>query len=227
MIIFLGLNITYRNIYKEKYYNIYIIYAIALIGTILSNSKFGIIITIIILIVNIMNEKNKIIYITSLIIGGIITINTSYFERNVIIRFKSAILNGDITNGRMTVLSSLLNYNLYKINYFIGNGMSSSDVIVKLIFGSNSGLSNMEIPILMFLYEYGVLVTILMYLIMILYPIFILINARKIFAISIVAMIFLFINSFNGMATGTGILQVYIFTIMLILNMQKVHSNND
>lgn len=116
-------------------------------------------------------EKNKIIYITSLIIGGIITINTSYFERNVIIRFKSAILNGDITNGRMTVLSSLLNYNLYKINYFIGNGMSSSDVIVKLIFGSNSGLSNMEIPILMFLYEYGVLVTILMYLIMILYPI--------------------------------------------------------
>lgn len=40
-------------------------------------------------------------------------------------------------------------------------------------------------------------------------------------------MIFLFINSFNGMATGTGILQVYIFTIMLILNMQKVHSNND
>ena len=66
-----------------------------------------------------------------------------------------------------------------------------------------------------------------MYLIMILYPIFILINARKIFAISIVAMIFLFINSFNGMATGTGILQVYIFTIMLILNMQKVHSNND
>ena len=97
----------------------------------------------------------------------------------------------------MTVLSSLLNYNLYKINYFIGNGMSSSDVIVKLIFGSNSGLSNMEIPILMFLYEYGVLVTILMYLIMILYPIFILINARKIFAISIVAMIFLFINSFK------------------------------
>lgn len=227
MIIFLGLNITYRNIYKEKYYNIYIIYAIALIGSILSNSKFGIIITIIILIVNIMNEKNKIIYITSLIIGGIITINTSYFEKNVIIRFKSAILNGDITNGRMTVLSSLLNYNLYKINYFIGNGMSSSDVIVKLIFGSNSGLSNMEIPILMFLYEYGVLVTILMYLIMILYPIFILINARKIFAISIVVIIFLFINSFNGMATGTGTLQVYIFTIMLILNMQKVHSNND
>ena len=227
MIIFLGLNIIYTNIYKETCGNIYVIYAITLIGSILSNSKFGIIITAIMLLVNIVNQKNRIIYITLLIIGALIIINTSYFEENVIIRFKNAILSGDITNGRMTVLNSLLNYNLYKVDYFIGNGMSSSDVIVRVIFGSNSGLSNMEIPILMFLYEYGILVTILMYVIMIIYPICKLLNTRKIFAISIVVMIFLFVNSFNGIATGTGTLQVYVVTIMLILNMKKIYSSND
>lgn len=223
MIIFLGINIIYLNIYKEACGNIYVIYTIALIGIILSNSKFGIIITVIMLLVNIVNEKNRIIYISLLIIGILIIINTSYFEENVIIRFKNAILSGDITNGRITVLNSLLNYNLYKVNYFIGNGMSSSDAIVRLIFGGNSGLSNMELPILMFLYEYGVLVTILMYFIMIIYPIFKLLNTKKIFVISIILMMFLFVNSFNGIATGTGILQVYVVTIMLILNMKKIY----
>ena len=223
MIIFLGINIIYLNIYKEACGNIYLIYTIALIGIILSNSKFGIIITVIMLLVNIVNEKNRIIYISLLIIGILIIINTSYFEENVIIRFKNAILSGDITNGRITVLNSLLNYNLYKVDYFIGNGMSSSDAIVRLIFGGNSGLSNMELPILMFLYEYGVLVTILMYFIMIIYPIFKLLNTKKIFVISIILMMFLFVNSFNGIATGTGILQVYVVTIMLILNMKKIY----
>lgn len=223
MIIFLGINIIYLNIYKEACGNIYVIYTIALIGIILSNSKFGIIITVIMLLVNIVNEKNRIIYISLLIIGILIIINTSYFEENVIIRFKNAILSGDITNGRITVLNSLLNYNLYKVDYFIGNGMSSSDAIVRLIFGGNSGLSNMELPILMFLYEYGVLVTILMYFIMIIYPIFKLLNTKKIFVISIILMMFLFVNSFNGIATGTGILQVYVVTIMLILNMKKIY----
>ena len=223
MIIFLGINIIYLNIYKEACGNIYVIYTIALVGIILSNSKFGIIITVIMLLVNIVNEKNRIIYISLLIIGILIIINTSYFEENVIIRFKNAILSGDITNGRITVLNSLLNYNLYKVDYFIGNGMSSSDEIVRLIFGGNSGLSNMELPILMFLYEYGVLVTILMYFIMIIYPIFKLLNTKKIFVISIILMMFLFVNSFNGIATGTGILQVYVVTIMLILNMKKIY----
>ena len=36
-------------------------------------------------------------------------------------------------------------------------------------------------------------------------------------------MMFLFVNSFNGIATGTGILQVYVVTIMLILNMKKIY----
>ena len=224
MLIFLGLNISYMNVYKKPCGNIYIVYLIAFIGSFLSNSKFGIIIIAIMLVINIINQKNKLTYIILLCLGVIVIVNTSYFEENVLARFKAAMASGDITNGRLTVLNNLLNYNLYKVNIFIGNGMSSSDIIVKSIFSSTSGLTNMEIPILMFLYEYGFLTTCLMYIAIILYPFGKLIINKKIFISVILILIFMFINSFNGIATGTGLMQVYTVTIVLIINMIRKNS---
>jgi len=218
MIIFLAINIIYKNVYKKSCGNIYFIYLITLIGTILSNSKFGIIITAMIFVINIINQKNKIVYIVLLFIGVISVVNTSYFENNILARFQNAISSGDITNGRLTVLNSLLNYNLYKLNFFIGKGMSSSDIIVKTIFSYNSGLTNMEIPLFMFMYEYGIYSTISIYIMIFLYPIFKLLIKNKLFISTIIILVFIFINSFNGIATGTGLLQVYTVTLAIVLN---------
>lgn len=218
IIIFTISNILFVKKYNEHiYYNIYIVYFISIIGMLLSNSKSGLIIMAIILILNIMNEKRKIIYISVIGLFVIIAINTNYFENNVITRFEYAIKSGDITNGRATVLNKLLYRNTYKLDVFIGNGMSSSDELVRQAFGK-SGLTNMEIPFLMFLYEYGIFTTLVIYFIIYIYPSFILLKRRNIYIFILFSLLFIFLNTFNGIATGTGVMLLFSYIIMIYLN---------
>ncbi|MPN23788.1 hypothetical protein SDC9_171181 [bioreactor metagenome] len=76
----------------------------------------------------------------------------------------------------------------------------------------------MEIPILMFLYEYGVLYTIILYLIMIIYPCYILLKNRRNLICLFVLLFFIFINSYNGIANGVGTLQLYTYMVMIFIN---------
>lgn len=218
IIIFTISNILFVSKYnKYVYYNIYFVYLISIIGMLLSNSKSGLIIMSIILILNITNEKRKILYISIIGLFVIFAINSSYFKNNVITRFEYAINSGDITNGRATVLNELLYRNMYKLDVFIGKGMSSSDELVRQAFGV-SGLTNMEIPFLMFLYEYGIFATLVIYFIMYIYPSFILLKRKKIYIFILFSLLFAFLNTFNGIATGTGVMLLFCYIIMIYLN---------
>ena len=228
MLIFFIANIIYIKKYKDNVkLSKYMVYLISIIGIILSNSKFGLIIMGLLLILNITNEKNKIVYFVTIVSIVIISINTPFFKNNVIGRFQYAIESGDITNGRATVLEALLDRNTYDIDIFLGKGMASSDRLVKDIFGAQSGLTNMEIPFLMFLYEYGVFSTLVIYLILYIYPAYLLLVRKSINMLIFMSLLFLFLNSFNGIATGSGIMLLYSYMVMLFINISNACNNNN
>lgn len=215
-LIFLGINMIYINHFKKECnLSKNIILLVSIIGLFLSNSKFALILSFLLFVVNIKNSKIKIIYIYGLVAILFFLISTPYFKENIVARFVQAIELGDITNGRLTALSTFLKSG-NKFNFLLGNGMWSSDNLLESL-----GTNNFEMPIFMFAYDYGILSTILILYLVFIHPNIILIRDKKYYTALILNIIFLFGNSYNGFAVGLTTFQMYIFITFILINISK------
>lgn len=218
IVIFIGVNLAYNYYYKEKAsVPMYIIYGTTILGTLVCNSKFGIIIVCATLLSIIMVGSNKGRNLVLLLITSISILSIGPIKQNVVQRFLMASESGDLSNGRLSALDYLSDSNVPLPHLFTGGGMGASDSLLQSV----SDLNNIEMPFVMYMYDYGILVTILIYTIFYLFPIIIFVKNKHFYLCYIYTLIFVFANSYNGMAVSIGITQILTFVAMLLINMSN------
>ncbi|WP_375089631.1 hypothetical protein [Peribacillus sp. RS7] len=124
---------------------------------------------------------------------------------------------GDVSNGRFSAIGSLIQNDVSLPFFFLGKGIGASDYLLQSI----SDLDNIEVPAVMYMYDYGIFITILIYIILYLIPVVIFIKNKHWYMLFLYTMIFLFANSYNGLATSMGIVQILTFFSMFLINLSK------
>ncbi|MBT2646881.1 hypothetical protein J7E52_09125 [Bacillus sp. ISL-34] len=216
LLIFLCFNLANRHYLRIKTnVSIVVVYLITILGMILCNSKLGIALTCIILLSTLFIGKKKYRNFIYMFIPFILVLSNDALKQNVLQRFINASDQGDITNGRFSAINSLLENGVLP-NMFIGRGIGSSDSILQSV---SNNLSNIEIPLVMFMFDYGIFTTFLFYILIYFFPAFVLLKNRHLYLFFLFNMIFLFSNSYNGLAVSIGIAHIAFFSTMMILNL--------
>ncbi|MEE3953517.1 hypothetical protein [Peribacillus frigoritolerans] len=217
LIIFISSNLIYKQYFKEKIpIPMPAIYLITIMGAFLCNSKFGIAILLLLFILTVLLGKNKwrnLIYVLACIL---IVFSSESLRDNVLNRFLQSLEGGDVSNGRFSAIEALIAAGTRPL-LFVGKGINYSDTLLQSV----SNLDNIEIPMIMFMFDYGIFTTILIYCVMYVIPTIVMIKNRHWYLWIVFSLIFTFANSYNGMATSAGIVQILTFMTMLFLNLSK------
>lgn len=212
--IFISFNMIYYKYFKEKRdFFIIMDIMIALIGTVVAAGRISMIIVIFFSIIYSISccKKKSIPYIIlpTIMIAFLLT---PMVDKYIWEKFRETASWGDVTNGRLLGIREMMFFKLYP-NFLIGKGIGYSNYVSKYIFG----VVNFENPIIMFSYDYGITVTILLLVLLIIKPIIIFINRRK-YLIGINYLGLLIIPfTYNGLSETVGIFIVLIFIIYIFM----------
>lgn len=195
-----------KNIYPKRY--IFSMIA-AILGVSLAASKGGIV--LILALILLFNIKDIRIMLVSLGILGIA--NWFGLFSTVINRFTNG---SSLTSGREEVWENLSMIYDDLIPLVYGHGSESTHMLNKK---HNWASAAFEYPFRAFPYEYGLIFTICIYIILIGIPLLILLRHRQIFKCFGLGATFVYANTFNGWVLGTDYLYLYVVVVFLILNM--------
>lgn len=200
-LLFLILNNIYGG-YIKFLINRYILIIISLTGILLSGSKTALMLALIIIVFGTKPNKYKLLYYTLIISVFLILFNTSLFQNNLAKRFIEGIATGDISTGRNELLARLMNSDMAPLpKFFFGEGLDYSRYVAGLL---HNYIGNFEYPIIMFAYDYGILITILIYICVFLYPATVLLKNKDYKLFFYFLVISIMMNSNNGIANVNG-----------------------
>ncbi|WNF32954.1 hypothetical protein RI196_17300 [Aeribacillus composti] len=224
-LVFIVLNNIYSKINKKYIISKYLIILISLFGLILSGSKTGIVLGILANLLMIDIKRNKFVLLFIVLVATLFYFSP-LFQQNLLARFVEGIETGDITTGRNTLLTDLIRYGKEKPGIFIGGGVDySREVAINL----GGGITNFEYPAIMLAYDYGIVVTIIIYLIIFIIPIVRMLYNREYFIAINFLLISVMVNTNNGIANlGSDALAQLCFLIFLFNNLvnRNLKTNN-
>lgn len=199
-----------NNKYFEKQLSSLTITLLSVIGIALTGSKTGMVLVLVgILIMSLYSIKTTIIqwliFLLTLFLG--------VFE-TTINRFKTQTL----TTGRSKYWNIVESYNLFPIKFWNGYGAGFT-------FDYNSYINNasaaFEYPIRMFSLEFGILFTILLYISIFFLPILCLIKRKHFYLLIGYLIIFIDVNTYNGIALAQDHMFILVITIFLIIKLSN------
>ncbi|NMF04833.1 hypothetical protein ACUH7Y_05390 [Clostridium beijerinckii] len=202
------------NRYFGKKINGVLITIISLSGVAFTASKTAIIlISISLLTLNTYSKSKKVLYCIVLAILVVIFFKFGIFD-NIIYRFTS----GTLTSGRNEMWSILQDYNIFPIKFLSGYGSGFNSIYNSYVQGASMAF---EYPIKLFQLEYGVLFTIFLYIIIFIYPLYTLIVRKHYTLIMSFIIVFLDVNTYNGIGLGMDIMLMFCVYTYIILNISN------
>ena len=114
------------------------------------------------------------------------------------------------------MLESLLEGYVKTPGLLVGGGKDYSRDISGQI---TTTISNFEYPLLMFVYDYGIISTILIYFLVFLYPLKILLKNKHFYMAINLASLFIYMNGYNGITTFSDTLASITLTVLIITNL--------
>ncbi|MGL5152648.1 MAG: hypothetical protein ACRC7N_19005 [Clostridium sp.] len=193
----------------------YIFYsAVLLIGVTLSNGKTAIVVAFFLVVYTFIYNMKKISIkeIGCVIFGFIIVVNSKFFKNTILLRFKEAIVNKDLTSGRNVIFKLIANNEALPPKLFgFGEGYS-----VQLIYATGQKIASLEYPFIIFAYDRGIIYTIIFYLILLI-PLIDLIRNKCWNGIIIYLVFNLYCNIYSGIALHGDYILQYIMTNILII----------
>ncbi|MCT2347494.1 hypothetical protein M4D71_25425 [Niallia taxi] len=216
-----------NTIFNKYFYtklNSLILSIITILGVTLANSKTGVILALLLIIffnnsTKKINLKTKLIYWFATVSVLILILNTSFFYETFIQRVNS---NSDFTSGRSSILNTILEGYVPPPG-LLGNGFNYSYYIRDL---SGQGATSFEYPPIMFAYDYGILATLVMYILLLIYPVISFIKKKNYFLLSMFLIFFLDVNSYNGLTNPGDFMLQFSFFIFLLININIHFSKN-
>lgn len=215
------------SIYVKPKKDIYIIkdIAITLIGVIFTTGRVAMFISIILCLIYAFKcIKNRFIKFILIPLAIMLFINSNYFNEKIWQKFEYASGYGDITNGRLLGIREIMFYEVYP-SFLLGGGIGYSNYITIYLFGT----LNFENPILMFAFDYGWLITILIILITFLIPIIKLIINKKFIILLTFLAVYIIPYTYNGIAETTSLFLTLIYMVyfyLMIINNIDVSKSN-
>lgn len=210
-LIFYSLNMIYSS-YFNKLLNSNSVIIITILGISLTMSKSGFVLLVISLTF-IGYKKIKLKYLVSLIVIILISFTIGIFD-NIISRF----MEGSLSTGRNEAWEVYSNLGIYPIKFFGGYGLSST---YYLNYFYPYLVAAFEYPYRMFSFEHGLLVTLIIYICIGIYPIMKLLKRKHFKLLMAYLIVFVDVNTFNGLSLPGDymlILCIYAFTILNISN---------
>ncbi|GAB6168175.1 hypothetical protein JCM1393_06350 [Clostridium carnis] len=199
--------------YKNNYDRVLKL-VVVILGIILSGSKMGTGLLMVIFIFDLIfskDIKNKKRVLGICLISGLIIVNIPIVRDNLVQRFIDGFQKGDIANGRTIVLRELKESDI-DIPLILGGGFENSRDIVKQI---STNYTNFEYPIIMFTFDYGIIGTIFIYILAFILPSIAIFKKNKLLFIYYLSCI-LFINTNNAITTfSDAMLQVALIGFMV------------
>lgn len=159
------LNVCYEKMYEESVTNKYIIYILSVIAIFLSGSRAALLFGVLFILISELLQKYGFVKILVVLFAFAILINTPLFQETVGNRLNLGFMNQ--SDARYQMILQLQNKAFGSPRLFSGGGYGYSR---KLTSSATSLTSNFEYPILMFLYDYGIVATVLYYAIFGVYP---------------------------------------------------------
>lgn len=196
-------NLYDRYIRRKKvtyFYDVFGLVAIIMTG---SRTAFllGVLFVFLSLVSGVKSTK-RIIILVIVAIAIIWFVNSNLFQNTIGIRFSRDMRS----DGRFTLLQDVLNDKYGRIKLFVGGGYNYSR---KLTATGSALTQNFELPVLMFLFDYGIISTLIYYSIYLIYPCYQIIKTKKYYIMFSYLTLFILLNSSNILA------QKYDFNMMI------------
>lgn len=199
----------------NKKTNKFLVMVVSISGIAFTASKTGILLILSSMLIFNLFKKYKISYYVIVIVMFTVLLNMGSFD-NLIYRFST----GTITSGRNEMWNILENYNLFPIKFLTGYGSGFNSIYNNYIPKASMAF---EYPIRLFQLEYGVLFTILMYIVILLYPVITLIKRKEYKLLLGFLIIFIDVNTYNGIGLGMDIMLMFAVYTCMILNLSRVN----
>lgn len=207
-----------NNKYFQPKINTNLLIIASLLGLLLSGSKTAMIIALFLMIFDNNKTKHKWVYYIMLTLFVLIFINTSIFQENLMKRFMQSINSGDISSGRNILIKALLSNSTMRPDLILGGGTGYSIVVSKGLLGN---IYNFEYPIIMLAFDYGIIETIIIYIIILVYPMSVFIKNRSYIIMLNFLGMFSFVNTNNGLANLSDSVGVLCFTTIIIMGLSN------
>ncbi|MBS6396165.1 MAG: hypothetical protein KH452_03280 [Clostridiales bacterium] len=205
---YFGLNAVYQKYLDKKKSFWYVL--ISLAGVLLTGSKTGIVLILMgTLMLNISNLKWLLTYLVAVVglyFGG-------FFDLII-----SRLLNETLTTGRSEKWIELINMVDIDINWFYGNGHGSVFELNDIVRRASAAF---EYPFKLFPYEFGIIFTIILYMVLFVFPAYYFLKRKQYTILVIFGMLVLDVNSYNGLGLYQDHMYTYCFFLCLILNVSR------
>jgi len=206
-----------NSIFNKYFYvkmNPLVISVITLVGVTLSNSKTGVLLSLILILFFSTSKSlgTKVFYWIASLIALFFLLSSQLFSSTVLERVSKT--SDDLSGGRTELVQAIIDGTIERPK-LIGGGPGYSQVVKET---TSSEATSFEYPFIMFSYDLGIGITILMYIILFIYPLMKLILHRNYYLAGLFLILTLDVNSYNGL-TNTGDFMIQFgFVIFLILN---------
>lgn len=222
VLLFFSLNIIHTRYLKPLLPN-YLVSLLTLIGLIVCNSRTGLVVGIVMILLFSKPKRHALLYYSTMIIVAIVILTLPFVQENIVNRFTNALASNSFSGGRNEALNMVLSGYVSSPQLLSGLGPSGSLQITKELGGF---IKSFEYPLLMFMYDYSIVGTILLYFIIALRPIGALLNKRQFLVAGLFVGLTLFLNGFNLLTTYTDYFAQVCFVVMLLVNLDFNVSHN-
>ena len=205
-LLLLSLNLIHRRITGVYTGSKILIIGVSIITIVLTGSRAALFLAVTLLVISEMNGKLKLGRTFPIIISLLILFNTNLFNNTIGVRFSQGFNNEN--DARYMLVQMFINSDFEKIHFFSGGGYNYSRKLTSSISGSSSSL-NFEYPVLMFLYDYGILSTVIYYFFFLLVPILYFLRSKQGYFLFVYCILFAFLQTCNLTA------QFYDFNLQL------------
>lgn len=213
LLIFYMLNVLYNRYYKPLL-NDYFVIIVTFIGLLLCGSRTALIVALLMLIF-LNNSKNKLGFISFVTVMGAGLFSTSLFKENLLQRFILHYEAGDVSQGRNQAFYNVLHGFAQAPAWFTGGGLDSSyEITMKWGF-----IKSFEYPIIMLAYDLGIVTTFLIYVAILLVPIYVFLKNRSYRILAFFLLMSIYINGFTSLADYTDYMGQFCFVAMILINM--------
>ena len=207
-IIYFGLSTAYRQYIDKGMKPWYV--AVSLLGVLLTGSKTGL---VLVLVATLVLYVKNIRWLIAALVAIAVLYFLGFFDL-VITRFTSETL----TSNRNEKWNQIISVLTLDFNLFSGHGPNTVFGLNRLVSRASAAF---EYPLRLFLYEYGVVFTLLIAVVLFVVPLVQLVRRRQFTMLVVVGMLMVDVNTYNGIGVYQDHLYCYCLALVLMMNLSR------
>lgn len=214
MLLFFVVNVIHNRLYTIILPSI-VISAMTFVGLVLCNSRTALLIGILMIVLFNRPQKKVLVYYLALILmlGSVMLIPV--VQENILERFINGFESSSVSGGRNEAVQMVFDGAVEPPGLLLGKGIGASRLVTEKMGGF---VESFEYPVIMFSYDFSIVATGLLYLLLLILPVHHFMRYRQVLIAVLFFCITLYINGFNILSGYMDYMGQLCFVIMLLKN---------